>query len=287
MSFRLTVDLKDPGEGRNATGLLVPVAPMTEHQRLIGIEISGAATRYTVHDIGGRQRALFLLKPEIGPTCFTYNFEPGVPGATEMPACQEGDIGLPAAVVERLHRSLEGASSNSERERRVVDFAAQHFSYGPRADTPIAEQLACGLGEGNCIDINGFLVAALVSCGIPTHYYAGYYFPRRDGPSDADGMHCWISTHIDGERHYWDVPYSLKRGLIQIRPGLNHLGGTYIAMSVGLDLAFDIEGVTYRTKYLAQPSWLLPDGDIRPASVNSRARPFPDAKDVTVAVTAI
>lgn len=86
-------------------------------------------------------------------------------------------------------------------------------------------------------------------------------------------MHCWISTHIDGKHRDWDAPFSLKRGMKKLRPGLEQLGGAYIAMSIGMELAFDIRGVVYRTRYLAHPSWLLPNGRMQPASVNCRAYP--------------
>ncbi len=275
MPLRLVVDLKDPGECRDSVGLIVPVAPTTEHQCQREIAIPGAESIDTLRSTDDGQSVLLVSASKGSPMSVAYSIGPGGSGTPNLPACQKQFLGLPPAITDRLRDLLHTASSMAERERRIIDFTADYFSYGPLASTPIAEQLVCGLGSGNCIDINEFLISALVGCGIPARYYAGYYFPSRDRPSTADGMHCWISTHIDGKQRYWDVPYLLRRGTKKLRPGLEQLGGTYIAMSIGMELAFDIRGVVYRTRSLARPSWLLPNGSMQPASVTCRAYPAP------------
>ncbi len=275
MSLRLIVDLKDPGECRDSVGLIVPIAPTTEHQCQVEIEIPGADSIDALRSTDEEQSVLLVSAPKSGSMSIAYSIGSGGSGTPKLPACQKEYLNLPPAITVRLHDLLHTASSMVERERRIIDFTAEYFSYGPLASMPIAEQLVCGLASGNCIDINEFLISAMVSCGIPAHYYAGYYFPSRDRPSNADGMHCWISTQIDGKQRYWDVPFSLKRGMKKLRPGLEQLGGAYIAMSIGMELAFDIRGVVYRTRYLAHPSWLLPNGGMQAASVNCRAYPEP------------
>ncbi len=277
MSLRLIVDLKDPGECRDSVGLIVPIAPTTERQCQLEIEVPGAESIDTLRSTDEGQSVLLVAPPRSGSISIAYSIGSGGSGTPNFPACQKEYLNLPPAITVRLRDLLHTASSMVERERRIIDFTAEYFSYGPLASTPIAEQLVRGLGSGNCIDINEFLISALLGCGIPARYYAGYYFPSRDRPSNADGMHCWISTHIDGKQRYWDVPFSLKRGMKKLRPGLEQLGGAYIAMSIGMELAFDIRGVVYRTRHLARPSWLLPDGVMQPATVTCRAYPAPSA----------
>ncbi len=271
MSLRLVIDVNSTDECPESIGLIVPLAPTTEYQRQLDIEISEAGSVDSLRSKCEAQSVLFVTPRSNTPMSVTYRLDLRETGETDRSDSQKHPTALPPEITTRLQDLLQTAPSMSEREQRIIDFAARHFSYGPLASTPLAEQLVCGLGSGNCIDINGFLLSAFAGAGIPARYYAGYYFPASDRPMAADGMHCWLSTHIEGERRYWDLPYLLKRGTKELRPGLEQLGGAYVAMSIGMGLAFDVHGISYQTHFLAHPTWLLPNGKVQPASVTCRA----------------
>lgn len=265
-SAEIQVQLTQFEKGQGARGLLAPLPPALNHQRLQRIDVIGARQQTWLQADNG-QEALLVTPEENERPCLVYTIDLcRLQADSSSPREPDRDC-LPPYLEAEICSLLRGAVSDTERERRLIDFATERLSYGPRATRPIASQLACGLGSGNCIDINRFLVAALASCGIPTSYYAGYYFPPGVPPSLAEGMHCWISTNVDGSQHFWDVSYSLKYDSRSVPEGIDHLGGLHIAMSVGMDMAFDIDGVAHIAPYLAQPLWVFPNGELRTADV--------------------
>lgn len=282
MSLHLTVDLLSPAECPENIGLLVPVPPETGLQSLEKVTIAGAEVIDRHHAVSGHQEALLVLPRRGQPIAINYELKLGGKSPAGMFKGQKSYTALPDAVSERLQRLLNNTTSISERERLVITFAADNFSYGPRAEIPVAAQVLCGLASGNCVDINGFLISAMLQNNIPACYFAGYYFPDSDRSSSADGMHCWISTYLDGAQRHWDLPYSLKLGKPTLSPGLDHIGGHHVAMSTGMDLTFEVGGSAFQTHYLAQPLWLLPAGRVQTASVSCRAQPLSSAGNDTI-----
>lgn len=282
MSLHLTVDLLSPGECPESIGLLIPVAPETEYQSLEKITVTGAEVIDRQESVNGQQEALLALPLGDQPIVINYVLRLDGQAPAGVFRGQEPCAALPDAISERLRRLLDNTTSAYERERLILTFAADSFSYGPKAEIPVTAQMMCGLASGNCIDINGFLISAMLQSDIPACYFAGYYFPDCGHSSNADGMHCWISTYLDGAQRYWDLPYSLKLGKPTLSPGLDHIGGHHIAMSTGMDLTFDVGGSLFQTHYLAQPLWLLPAGRIQTVSVNCRAEPFSSTGNDTI-----
>jgi hypothetical protein len=114
--------------------------------------------------------------------------------------------------------------------------------------------LSCGLTEGSCIDINGYLIAALRAAGFEAGYVTGYFFPveKRDR---CDDMHCWVVSRHQGVVLEWDIAHHLKRGTIKIRPGLNPKPGLRFAVAHSMGLDFPELGV-WEMKLLAEPVWV-------------------------------
>ncbi len=253
-----------------AAALLVPVPPATAHQRLDDMTFGGRCLARSCVDSRHGQRALALYEFDPNRFRISYRFDAvrfdngGGEEAGQPPAATACPP-LPPALRSVVGRCLAEACCEADAVGRIVCHVAARFRYGPH-DGGNLVSAACDLLTGNCVDIHGYLLAALGGAEVPAVYNAGYHFAPGPAPK-ADGMHCWVSSWSGGACQEWDVAHHLKWAIEPLRPGLNPAGGTRFAVSRGMDLSFCIGGLEVTLGHLAQPVWVFPGGRCRKAEV--------------------
>ncbi len=270
----LRMEIEAPPVGApEPLGLLVPDPVDTAEQQFLRLEAASAWDLEGIPSLNSSQRAKWMRRIPAELTSLDFVFRPNQARARDHlfrrfdNRFTRAPQDLKSAVTVALCCVPEGV----ERLRRVVDFVAAQITYGPRNLDYETPKLACGMARGNCIDINTILLAACYVAGIEASYRAGFYFQRQQVGATADGMHCWISTRIDGTEQHWDIAHCQQSGLARVRPGLNPAGGLRMTMSYGRGLVFGLGGLTTEPiSHFAKPHWVYENGSVAEAQVTVR-----------------
>jgi hypothetical protein len=245
--------------------LLVPEPPNTADQRYVGLEAPCTLSRRILTEKNSGQIAYLFEGDFRSGARFMFHFAPGC-------TAEQSEIFVD---FDNLYTRLNGdlgpflhLSNRVPDARDIVRAVQARFKYGqhnPKFNTPAT---FCGADTGNCIDINTILVACLRSAGIETAYHAGFYFDQNVPGSQADGMHCWVSTMDEGAKSDWDIAHCLRARLDTPISALNPLGGVRATFSYGRGLAFVGEvSVTPIISHFAQPHWVDSTGAAQEAEV--------------------
>lgn len=256
--FRLQITLNDVQRPEKATGLLIPVPPVTPDQQPgeLLVHPSWAARRF-VGD-GGIQEALLAVPTEEALQSVievTVELRQGPPSISHF-APRAGST-EPTDDAQEIYRKLSIADTARDEVKllKLIEWVASNYDYKHGHMPGLA--LTCDMLTGNCLDINGALMKLLRIASIKNAYYIGYYFP----PAEMHGAwHCWVSTLSSRGYECWDIAHHLKRGISTVAPGLNPVGGMRFAMSTGRDLKFDLPSGQIVVSHLARPRWVLSDG---------------------------
>ncbi len=159
-------------------------------------------------------------------------------------------------------RLVQGAPSEAEALRRIVDHAAGHFWYGHGPGSLMEGRetvpLLTAPTRGHCLDMHGYCVAACRAAGLTAAYTAGFWF--KAGASHAPGMHCWFVARVDGTIVHYDVSHQLKLPTLPVLPGLNPVPGVRFLAAVGKGLRFPVGAREIELAHFAKFVWLTEDG---------------------------
>jgi len=260
----VTVILTDPVPP-GAPLLLAPRFPDAFGFRLAGFEVEDGEVLETLRATNSGQEA-YLIRPTAAPKrpVLHYRMEPfagdppewiWTPPATRyvLPSAELRDF-----VVELV----QGATSEADALRRIVDHAASHFWYGHGPgglmDGRDSVPLVTGPTRGHCLDMHGYCVAACRAAGLTAAYTAGFWF--KQGSLRAPGMHCWFVARVDGEIVHYDISHQLKIPTSPMRPGLNPVPGVRFLGAVGKGLRFAVGERVVEGTHFARFVWLTDDG---------------------------
>lgn len=248
-------------------GLLVPGPSGTTDQRFVGLDVPSHVRLSELVEKSSGQSAFLLRGLDASPLHLRYRFrlEPDrrptdifVDFANRFTAF-DGDIDA------FLEIDDPRPSAHA-----VVAAVQRKFTYGPRNYDHEFATAFCGVGSGNCIDINTVLLACLRGKGIEAAYQAGFFFASPDSGCVADGMHCWVSTREHGLVRHWDVAHCLQAGLDAPIAALNPKGGCRVAVSFGRGLQFASAGLEFpQISHFARPQWLGTGGFAREAEIRT------------------
>jgi len=260
----LTVDLTDPVPP-GAPLLLAPLFPDAFGFRLDRLDLEHGEILDRVKATNSAQEA-YLIRPTAAPArpVLHYRMEAftgdppdwiWTPPATRYAAPSPELRSFIAALV-------QGAPSEADALRRIVDHAAGHFWYGhgpgSLMDGRSAVPLLTGPTRGHCLDMHGYCVAACMAAGITAAYTAGFWF--KAGSNHAPGMHCWFVAKVDGAIVHYDVSHQLKLPTWPVLPGLNPVPGLRFLAAVGKGLAFPVGQQVIEQAHFARFVWLTEDG---------------------------
>lgn len=237
--------------------LLVPEPPNTSNQRYVGLEAPCRLSRRILTEKNSGQLAYLFDGDFRSGARFMFHFAPGC-------TTEQSEIFVD---FDNLYTRLNGElgpflqlNDQHPGARDIVRAVQARFRYGPRNSKFETPATFCGTDTGNCIDINTILVACLRSAGIETAYHAGFYFEKNLPGSQADGMHCWVSTRDREAKSDWDIAHCLRARLDMPVSALNPLGGVRATFSYGRGLAFVGDISVPIISHFAQPHWVDPSG---------------------------
>lgn len=274
---KITINVLDAHseQSTRAIGLLVPQAITTGHQTFAGLKIEGIGPSQCITEKTSGQKAVFLTDL---PTNLVLNYAFEGTGRQDRPDDYAHFKNRYTRASLQLRDEIDDLIDDDSLRtaQRIVSHTASLFDYGHpdekfydgHDDVPV---VACGTAKGSCVDINTYLISALGVAGIPTVYFAGYFFPQeRDGLTND--MHCWVATWINGAWLEWDIAHHMKMGMSadDIRPAYNPKPGRRIAMTYGRGLTFDINTTELILSHLSEPRWVFADGDTQTARIEAR-----------------
>jgi transglutaminase-like putative cysteine protease len=222
---------------------LYPVPPETHQQTLLATEFEGTEPEGVITDTGGRTAA-WLLRLRAGEMVrVRHGFVPegkGLPAAAFVPGSSQFERAsddLAAQVA-----ALDLAAAPAERCRAVIQFVADHFTYGRRetalgADEDAVPALECGLTPGSCVDMHTVALAALRAAGFEAAYVIGGHV--AEGRTQHPTGHCWLNVRAEGAPPHWDISHHVQYGHRTITPALNPRPGRRFALSHGRGLVFE------------------------------------------------
>ncbi|WP_416906920.1 MAG: transglutaminase-like domain-containing protein [Polymorphobacter sp.] len=222
---------------------LYPVPPETHHQRVLETDFEGATPERVIADRDGRTLA-WLLKLNDGATArvrhgFVAHGE-GLPATAFVPGASPFERASPA--LEAQIAALALPPDPPARCRAVIQFVADHFTYGRRetplgADEPAMPALECGLTPGSCVDMHTLAVAALRAAGLKAAYVIGCHV--AEGRTQHPTGHCWLNVEAEGTPPHWDISHHVQYGQRTITPALDPRPGRRFALSHGRGLVFE------------------------------------------------
>lgn len=222
---------------------LYPVPPDTAEQRVTATTFEGAEPERILRDTEGRVSAWLVRLIAGGPLTVRHAFEPegpGLPEAAFVPGASQFDVAS-AALAEQI-AALDLSSVPAQRCEAVIQFVADHFTYGKRDSALGVEDdampaLACGLTPGTCVDMHSMAVAALRAAGLAAAYLIGGHV--ADYRTEHPTGHCWLNVRAEDTPHHWDISHHVQYGQRTITPVLNPRPGRRFALSHGRGLVFD------------------------------------------------
>lgn len=280
----VTVVLTDPVPPGTPL-LLAPRFPDAFGFRLDGFEVEDGEVVGALAAVNSAQQA-WLIRPTAAPRrpVLRYRMEPFAGAPPEWvwvpPATR---YVVPSAELQAFVTTLvQGASSEAEALRRIVDHAASHLWYGHgpgglmdgRDTVPLLTRPT----RGHCLDMHGYCVAACRAAGLTAAYTAGFWF--KAGSSHAPGMHCWFVARVDGVIVHYDVSHQLKLPTYPVLPGLNPVPGLRFLAAVGKGLRFPVGDRLVEVAHFAKFVWITEDGrDHYPAHELHLDSVVPDPRD--------
>lgn len=222
---------------------IYPAPPETHHQCPLETTFSEAEPERMIRDLEGRTEA-WLLRLRAGAMVrVRHSFVPegeGLPTTAFVPGSshfERASDDLAAQIA-----ALELGADPAERCRAVIQFVADHFTYGRRetplgADEDAMPALECGLTPGSCVDMHTLAVAALRAAGMEAAYVIGGHI--AEGRTQHPTGHCWLNVRADGTPPHWDISHHVQYGHRTITPALNPRPGRRFALSHGRGLLFE------------------------------------------------
>jgi hypothetical protein len=157
---------------------------------------------------------------------------------------------------------VDGAKTEAEALRRIVDHAGEVFWYGHGPgnlmDGHDSVPLLSKPTRGHCLDMHGYCVAACKAVGLTAAYCAGFWF--KEGMNRAPGMHCWFVAKVDGVITHYDVSHQLKLPTHPILPGLNPVPGIRFLAATGKGFTFATPLGVVSLDHFARLVWRTEDG---------------------------
>ncbi|MEP0324464.1 transglutaminase-like domain-containing protein [Bauldia litoralis] len=239
--------------------LLAPVGIATPHQTPVRFTVEGAP--FSLVGEAGTGQMAALIAPRAGtPVTLTYDYVAGGPGYAEaLFGHRPNRYTIAADSLVDGARRIATADGGEAGIAAIAQDVAAKFTYGHPERRfydghDHIPDLACGVAEGSCVDINAYLIACLRAAGFEAGYVTGYFFPAEKH-GRCDDMHCWVVTRHAGVVREWDIAHHLKLGEPVIRPGLNPKPGERVALAHSMGLDFPDAGIR-ALKLLAEPVWL-------------------------------
>lgn len=277
------ITLSPPPNHTGRARLLIPKPPATWHQTFIDVDIPGALDRHDVQASNSSQPGFVITPGDADTVSLRYHFGPPPETVPEWlwTVVDNNYIRASNELRDLVRTITQEAATETDKLRRLIDHAAERFTYDhPKerfnAGHDLVPPLTCGVTPGNCVHINTYILAALLSVPIQATYIAGYFFDAAQPV--ADNMHCWIATQADGVAEFWDISHHQLYGLGTVETALNPAPGTRFAMSAGRGLVFHVEHHRIEVSHFAKPIWLLPDGTSCDATVEAKL--LPSAQEV-------
>jgi hypothetical protein len=255
-----------------------PVPMDTHEQKITDIGFEDCQPKDTIQDRDGSAKAFLFDLKEGQSACVRLTFEEPGPGlAAAFFVARDNRFERPSqALIDQIAGQFHTIPL-SERVPMLIQFIADHFTYGRREATLGDEDeampaLECGLTPGTCVDMHTLGVAALRSLNVKAAYIMGCHV--SDARSEYYTGHCWMNVRHEDVPHHWDISHHVQYGVRTITPVLNPKPGRRFALSVGRGRVF--EGVEGAVEFPALSGFHALDGSLKGEKLKTIGR-FRDA----------